>query len=339
MARFRFVLLGTGFYARKWLETLQGREDCEVVGIASRTAARAEELRRDFDLPGASIYPAWEAAIATGPADGVLITLPQMFHPQATIRALQAGLHVLVEKPLCLDLASSRGVYEEAGRHPGLVVMVNQNYRWRPHIQSLRRGIREGHVGRVEHIMFECRQQIRRKTVEAWRERMAEPFLLDFAIHHFDLMRYLTGDEAKRVVGQSFRPSWSWFDGNAAAAAMITMRSGILVDYGGTMVSQGLETTQEGLITVIGEQGTLRLDERSQVSLHGQGDARLLPQDPIPGGELGYALAEFLGAIRERRQPETHLAEHIRSLALPLAVIESARRGSAVEVADLLNFL
>lgn len=339
MARFRFVLLGTGFYARKWLETLKAREDCEVVGIASRTAARAEELRRDFDLPGAAIYPAWEAATVTGPADGVLIALPQMFHPQATIRALQAGLHVLVEKPLCLDMASSRAVYEEAGRHPSLVVMVNQNFRWRPHIQTLRRGIREGHVGRVEHIMLECRQQIRRKTVEAWRERMAEPFLLDFAIHHFDLMRYLTGDEATRVIGQSFRPTWSWLDGNTAAAAILTLRSGILVDYGGTMVSHGLETPQEGLIAVIGELGTLRLDERSQVSLHSQGDARPLPQDPIPGGELGHALAEFLGAVRERRQPETHLAEHIRSLALPLAVIESARRGSAVEVADLLNFM
>ena len=39
---------------------------------------------------------------------------------------------------------------------------------------------------------------------------MPEPFLLDFAVHHFDLMRYLTGDEAVRVIGQSFRPSWSW---------------------------------------------------------------------------------------------------------------------------------
>ena len=168
---------------------------------------------------------------------------------------------------------------------------------------------------------------------------MAEPLLLDFAVHHFDLMRYLTGDEATRVLGASFRPSWSWFDGNAAAAAVVSMRNGSVVDYGGTMVSQGLETTQEGLITVIGEKGTLHLDGRSQVSLHGQGDARVLPQEPIPDGEMGYALAEFLAAIRERRQPETHVAEHIRSLALPLAVVESARRKASVEMADLLSFL
>jgi predicted dehydrogenase len=339
MTPFRIMLWGAAFFTRKWLETVKARADCVVVGIASRSAARVEELRRDFDLVEATYHPSWEEAAARGHADGVIITLPQMLHPEATLMALQSGWHVLVEKPLAVDMAGARAVYEGTRGHPDRVVMVNQNYRWRPHIQALRRAIREGHVGRVGHIIFEVRQQIRRTTVDGWREKMAEPFLLDFAIHHFDLMRHLTADEPVRVVGLGFRPPWSWFDGNAAAAAIVTMRSGSVVDYGGTMVSQGLETTQEGLIAVIGEKGTLHLDGRSQVTLHGQGDARVLPQDPVPGGELGYALAEFLGAIREKRQPETNVAEHIRSLALPLAVVESAHRGSAVDMAELLSFL
>ncbi len=337
--RFRFMLLGTGFYARKWLETVKAREDCEVVAIASRSVARAEELKGHFDLAGAAVYPGWENALAKGAADGALITLPQMFHPQATVSALRAGLHVLVEKPLSVEIADARTVVEEARRHPNLAVMVNQNYRWRPQIQALRRGIREGLVGRVGHIMVEVRQQIRRKTVDGWREKMPEPFLLDFAIHHFDLIRYLTGDEVRRVMGQSFRPSWSWFDGNAAAAAILSLRGGAVADFGGTMVSLGVETPQEGLITVTGEKGALHLDGKSQVSLHSQGEVRTLPQEPVPGGELGYALAEFLAAVREKRQPETHVAEHIRSLALPLAVVESSRRGGPVEVADLIGFL
>ncbi|HSD52195.1 MAG TPA: Gfo/Idh/MocA family oxidoreductase, partial [Candidatus Methylomirabilis sp.] len=337
--RFRFVLLGTGFYARKWLEAVTAREDCEVVALASRSPARAEELQRDFDLAGAAVYPGWEMAAAKGAADGVLITLPQMLHPQATVSALRTGLHVLVEKPLSVDIADARTVLEEARRHPTLAVMVNQNYRWRPHIQALRRSIQEGLVGRVGHILVEVRQQIRRKTVDGWREKMPEPFLLDFAIHHFDLIRYLTGDEATRVMGHSFRPSWSWFEGNAAAAAILTLQGGAVVDFGGTMVSLGVETPQEGLITVIGEKGALHLDEDSQVTLHGQGEVRTLPQEPVPGGELGYALTEFLGAVRERRQPETYVAEHVRSLALSLAVVESSRRGAPVEMAELLGFL
>ena len=339
MPRFRFVLLGAGFYARAWLEALRARQDCEVVGIASRTRTPAEELQRVFSLAGARLYTDWKEAAIQGEADGVLITLPQMLHPEAAVLALKAGRHVLCEKPLAVDGAGARAVYEEAERHPGLVIMVNQNYRWRPHIQAFRRGIREGLVGRVGHLTVEVRQQIRRKTVGGWREKMPEPFLLDFAIHHFDLIRFLAGDEAARVIGVSFRPSWSWFDGNAAAAAVLTLRGGAVVDFGGSMVSLGLETPQEGLITVTGETGTLHLDGRSQVTLHGQGNARTLLQEPIAGGELGHALAEFLAAVREKRQPETHLADHIRSLALPLAVVESSRCGRSVEVAELISFL
>jgi predicted dehydrogenase len=339
MAPFRLMIWGAGFFTRKWLEVIATREDVEVVGIASRTTERVEELRRDFKLSGAAVYRGWVEAANKGQADGVLITLPQVFHPEATLRALEAGWHVLVEKPLALDMTGARAVYEGTLARAGQIVMVNQNFRWRSHVQTIRKAIQEGLIGRVGHIMIECRQQLRRKTVDGWREQMPEPYLLDFAIHHFDMMRYVTGDEAMRVIGQSFRPSWSWLEGNPAAAAIVTMRNGAVVDYGGTMVSLGLETPQEGLVTIIGEKGTLHLDGKSQVNLLGQGDPRVLPQEPIPGGELGYSLAEFLAAVREKRRPKTCVVEHIKSLALTLAAVESSRRGRAVEVAELTAFL
>jgi predicted dehydrogenase len=339
MAGFRFVLLGAGFFARKWLEVIATRADVEVVGIATRSSERAAELKRDFRLPHAVVYPEWETAVGMRGADGALITIPQMLHPQATVLALRAGLHVLVEKPLSVDIAGARTVYDEAMRYPAQVVMVNQNYRWRPHVQAFRRAVQEGRIGRVGHMTIEVRQQIRRKTTDAWREAMPEPFLLDFAIHHFDLIRYLTGEDGVRVVGQSFRPSWSWYDGNAAAGAIVTLRSGAVVQYAGTMVSLGLETPQEGLVTAIGEQGTLHLDGESRVRLFGQGDPKVLPQEPIPVGELGYSLDEFLGAVREKRRPATCVVEHIKSLALAFATLESSRRGQAVMVEELLDFL
>jgi predicted dehydrogenase len=339
MTRFRFVLLGTGFMARLWMKTVQAREDCEVVGIASRRNP-AEELYRDFGIaPGTPFYGRWEEAVDRCEADGVLITLPQVLHPEAVIRALRAGRHVLCEKPLSVDFAGARAVFEETQRHPGCVVMLNQNYRWRPHTQALRKAIREGSVGRIGHIQYECRQQIRRKTVDAWREKMPDPYLLDFAIHHFDLLRFLTGDEPVRLMGMSFRPGWSWFEGNTAAAAILTLQNGAVVDYGGTMVSHGLETPQEGLITLIGEDGILHLDGESRVTLHGRGEVRTLPQEPVAGGELGHAMTEFLDAVRGKRQPETHVTEHIRSLALPLALMESARRGTSVDLTEFTDFL
>lgn len=339
MARLRLMVWGAGFFGRKWLEAVKARDDCEVAGVVSRTLARLEELRGDPGLAGVRGYASFDEALVGGKPDAVIITLPQMFHCEATLKAIRAGLHVIVEKPLAMTMDEGRAIFEAARDHPDRVVMVSQNFRWRPHTLTLRKAIENGRIGRPGHIMFECRQQIRRKTVDAWREHMPEPFLLDYAIHHFDLMRYLPGEEPREAVGVSFQPTWSWFRGNAAAAAIVTMESGLVVNYGGTMVSQGLETPQEGLITVIGEKGTLHLDDRLQIRVFGQGEPEVIPHEPVPGGELGHGLGKFVDAIRTGRLPETHVGDNIRSLALLLAVVESARRGQAVRLADVLTFL
>jgi predicted dehydrogenase len=335
MKPLRVAVWGSGFFARKWLLALKARADCVVTGVISRTPDRLGPLRRDLELPSAAGYASPDEAVARGRTQAVLVALPEMHHREAIAAALAAGLHVLTEKPLAMTADEARAITAAARACPDRVVMVCQNFRWRPHTRALRRAIRDGLAGRPGHVTLTCRQEIRRTTVDGWRERMAEPYLLDFAIHHLDLLRYLTGEEACEVVGRSFRPPWSWLDGHTAAAAILTMESGLLVDYGGTMVAQGLLTPPEGLITVAGDAGTLHLGERSELTLLGQGEPRLLSVEPLPDGELGYGLAAFVDAIRTGQPPETDLTDNLRSFALLLAVLESARSGRGVRPADL----
>ncbi|MBI4636069.1 MAG: Gfo/Idh/MocA family oxidoreductase [Candidatus Rokubacteria bacterium] len=336
MGRLRIMVCGAGFFGRKWLEVIRARPDCEIAGIVSRTPARLDEARRELGLDGVAGYASLDEAVARAHADAVVVALPQMLHRETIVRALRAGWHVLTEKPLAMTMDEARAILDASCARRDRVVMVNQNFRWRPHTLAFARGVREGLIGRPAHLMLECRQQIRRTTVEAWRERMVEPYLLDFSIHHFDLLRYLTGDEPHEVVAMSFRPSWSWFAGNSAAAAIVTMASGLVVSYTGMMVAQGLETPQEGLITLTGELGTLHLDGASCVSLLGQGEPRPIPGEPVPESDLGRGLAQFVDAIRTGRQPETHLGDNVRSFALLIAAVESARARRAVRVDDLL---
>jgi predicted dehydrogenase len=335
MKPIRVAVWGSGFFARKWLLALKARADCVLTGVISRTPDRLGPLRRDLDLPAAAGYRTPGEAAARGRTEAVVVAVPEMHHREAITAALAAGLHVLTEKPLAMTGEEARAIGAAARAHPDRVVMVSQNFRWRPHTRALRRAIRDGLVGRPGHVTLTCRQEIRRTTVEGWRERMAEPYLVDFAIHHLDLLRYLTGEEAREVVGRSFRPSWSWLDGHTAAAAVLTMASGLVVDYGGTMVARGLPTPPEGLIAVTGDAGTLYLDERGELTLHGQGEPRPLPGEPVVDGELGHGLAGFVEAIRSGRPAETDLADNLRSFALLLAVLESARTGRAASPADL----
>jgi predicted dehydrogenase len=334
MPRLRVVLVGAGFIAKKWVETIASRPDVELVGVASRSPERGTAIVHGAGLLPVPVHPDWERALASVAADAVVVTLPQHLHPAAVAGALDAGCHVLVEKPLAIDQAGVRTIAEAAGRQPELVMMVNQNFRWRPHVQALRRALRENAAGPIAQVTIECRQQIRRTTIDGWRERMAEPYLLDFAIHHVDLIRYVLGDEPVSVAGRSFRPAWSWFDGNSAAAAVLEMRRGTQVGYAGTMVSSGFETPQEGVITIVGERGSLRLDQDGAVRLASGGATTELPLMPVEGGEFGHALNEFVSAIRERRAPEVSLDEHCRSLAIAFAIIESGRTGRRVVLGD-----
>lgn len=336
MPPLRVLVLGAGFFGRKWAQTIQASPDCALAGVVSRSPDRVAEIRRDLGLPGLPAHATLEEALTAGTADAVVVAWPQMLHRDAIVGALGAGLHVLTEKPLATSMTEARAIVEAHRARPDRVVMVSQNFRWRPHVRALGRAVRDGRAGRPCHVRLECRQAIRRPTVDAWREAMAEPYLVDFAIHHFDLLRYVTGADPVEVTGLSFRPSWSWLRGNTAAAAIMTMTGGLVVDYGGTMVAQGLETPQEGLIVVEGDAGILRLDGGSAVTLHGQGEPRTLPAEPVPEGELGHGLAEFVRAVRDGRRPETDLADNVKSFAIVAAVLESARTGRVVRVADLL---
>ena len=172
MPRLRILVIGAGFIAKKWVETIAARPDVELVGVASRSRQRGEGIVRDAGLPPVPIHADWERALAPGVADVVIITLPQHLHPGAVIGTLEAGCHVLVEKPLAIDAPAVQTIVEAAHRRPDLAVMVNQNFRWRPHVQALRRAVRDGVIGPVAQVMIECRQQIRRVPGESRPQRV-----------------------------------------------------------------------------------------------------------------------------------------------------------------------
>jgi predicted dehydrogenase len=99
------------------------------------------------------------------------------------------------------------------------------------------------------------------------------------------------------------------------------------------MVTSGAPTTQEGLITVVGESGALRLDSKYQVILTGTGDPMTLPEPAVPNGELAHGLRELVAAVRSGRRPETHVADNFKSVAALMAALESSARGAPVKVA------
>lgn len=332
----RTLVLGLGFFGKTWLREVLACPDCEVAGIVAKHPDMLATVGEEFKIPPAQRYSTIEEGLDRSQAQAVIVALPEMFHRSAIVSALERGLHVLTEKPLAMDMAEVAAIVRAARRAKDAVVMVDQNYRWRPHTQALRRTIREGTIGRVMSASYEFRQDIVRATTDAWREQMPHPYLHDIAIHHFDLLRACTGQECAEVVAAPVRPSWSWYRGLPALNAILTFDQGLSVSYTGTMVARGFATPQDGIITLVGEGGTLRLEADQQVRWYRDKQVSVIPPEPMAFTDTAYALREFLAAIREARPPETHVEDNVRSLAMVLAAMASVEKRQPVAVSPFI---
>jgi predicted dehydrogenase len=159
------------------------------------------------------------------------------------------------------------------------------------------------------------------------------------SIHHFDLMRAVTGREPLLVYGRTWQPQWSWFEDDPCAAALFEFEGGMEVIYEGTWVTRGRETTWDGYWAVECPEGVVELradrvhvvpaghpDEDSEVELKRQ-----------PRSGQSAALSEFVAAVTQGREPETSGRDNLRSLAMSFAVMESARTGRAVQIEQVLE--
>lgn len=95
-------------------------------------------------------------------------------------------------------------------------------------------------------------------------------------------------------------------------------------------------TIQEGIITLVGEGGTLRLEADSQVRCYRDDAVEAIRHEAMAYTDTAYALREFLAAIREGRCPETHVEDNVRSFAMAAAAISSVETGRPVAVAPLV---
>jgi len=336
MSKLPVLIMGLGFFGQNWLREVSACSECEVAGVVAKHSDLLATVGSEFNVSPAKRFTTIEEGLDRSQAQAVIVALPEMLHKAAIVAALERGLHVLTEKPLAMDMTEAAAILRAARHAKDVVVMVDQNYRWRPHTRALRRAVAEGRIGRVISAGYEFRQAITRATTDAWREQMPHPYLHDMAVHHFDLLRACTGQECTELTVMGVRPSWSWYRGLPGIEALLSFDQGLCASYTGTMVARGFTTPQDGIITLVGEGGTLRLEADQQVRWYRDSQVDAIPPEAMPFTDTAYALREFLASIREGRRPETHVEDNVRSLAMAAAAIISVERRQPVAVAPLV---
>jgi xylose dehydrogenase (NAD/NADP) len=145
----RWGFLSTANINRKLLVGARLAEGAEVVAVASRSIARAEAWAREHAVDRA--HGSYEALLADDEVDAVYISLPNSLHVEWSVRALEAGKHVLCEKPLAARAADAERAFDTAER-AGRVLTEAFMYRHHPQAHRLRALVRDGAIGRLQAV-------------------------------------------------------------------------------------------------------------------------------------------------------------------------------------------
>lgn len=198
MEKVRWGTLSTARIARlKVLPGMQRGKYCDVTAIASRDLAKAREAAAELGIPKA--YGSYEELLADPDVDAIYNPLPNHMHVPWSIRALEAGKHVLCEKPIGLSVDEAEQLLEASRRHPDLKVMEAFMYRFHPQWQEAYRLVNEGRIGTLTtiHTIFSYFKldstNIRNKP------DMGGGGLMDIGCYAISLSRWLFGAEPERV--------------------------------------------------------------------------------------------------------------------------------------------
>lgn len=315
---------------RGWLRTIRNSTVAELAGVVDINPAAAEAAVAELEgvAHGTSLT---EVATATGADIVVDVTIPEAHHP-VTLEALRIGLPVLGEKPLAATLAEAVDLVR-AAESAGELFMVSQNRRYNPHLWALKAQAEAiGQVGILTHEFFKA------PHFGGFRDAMAHPLILDMAIHNFDAARFLLGADPVSVYCEEYNPSWSWYDGDAAATAIFEMSGGIRFVYTGSWCSEALETSWNSNWRLSGSAGSATWDgdnEPTMQLIEGVNEQRAVPE--LPGEGLSGSLADFVTALRTGVRPMLDAHDNLQSLAMVHAAIASSSTGTRVRIADILK--
>jgi predicted dehydrogenase len=144
------------------------------------------------------VFTDYGELIQKGNLDAIVVASPDDLHYPMTMDALEAGLHVLCEKPMALNAQHAREMYEKA-EGAGVKHMVLFTHRWKPHFRYLRRLVDQGFIGRCFHAQFRFLGGYGRQPEYMWRfdGRRANGILGDLGAHLIDFARLYVGEIAK----------------------------------------------------------------------------------------------------------------------------------------------
>jgi xylose dehydrogenase (NAD/NADP) len=199
-APLRIGVLGAARIARLFIEAVRPSRKVSITAVASRDADRAAAFARDTGI--ARVHASYDALFADPEIDAVYVPLPNNLHATWSIRAVQAGKHVLCEKPLAASAADARAMFDAAQR-AGVYLVEAYPYRAQPQTLKLRQLLADGAIGRPILVQASFGFPLADAANIRMSPDLAGGALMDAGSYPVSLVRTIAGAAPRRVSAMS----------------------------------------------------------------------------------------------------------------------------------------
>jgi predicted dehydrogenase len=319
----RWGLLSTARINKALIPPLRLSKRNTLQAVASRSQEKADAYAREQKIQRA--YGSYEALLADPEIDVIYNPLPNHLHTEWSIKAVEAGKHVLCEKPLALSLADVDAMAAAVGK-TGRIIAEAFAYRAHPHMQKVKEIVNSGKLGKIKMVHGSFTFVMPNQNDIRWDPQMGGGGLWDIGCYPLSFTRTVLGTEPLEVFG------WQ-----------VTSPSGVDEVFAGQLRFPGdiyfqldcsFKIPSHVFMEIVGDEGTLNIPEpfntgaRKNLYLtRGGKTSTIVVKGPDP------YLAEvenFADAILLGKPPATTLADSRLNTATILALLESARTGKPI---------
>jgi UDP-N-acetylglucosamine 3-dehydrogenase len=314
MKKLGVAVVGAGFWGRNHARVFKELEETELLAVCDINAERAKNVANQF---GVKAYTSMGKLLKRKDIEAVSICVWSLHLAKETLKVLNAGKHVLIEKPMATNVKQAEKLLEIA-KEKELHLTVGFLMRFIPGIQHMKNAIKDKTIGNLV-----CATA---KRVSEWPERIGDVGVVkDTAIHDIDIIRYLFGEEPIAVYAKTGSMKHKKFEDYAQI--MLTFEGG----KSAFIESNWLTPYKTRTLVVTGSKAIMKLDYITQeLTIE---DAKETIQPRYPWREpLKLELQHFANCILKEEKPLITGMDGVRALQIAEAALKSSATGRAVKL-------
>ena len=314
MKKLGVAVIGTGFWGKNHARIYKELAPTELVAICDVNAERAKSVADQF---GVKAYTSSSRMLKNDEIEAVSVCTWSTKLALEALKALKAGKHVLVEKPMATNTKQAEKLLETAEKN-GLHLTVGFLMRFIPGIQHIREAVENKKIGELV-----CATA---KRVSQWPERIGDVGVVkDTAIHDIDVMRYISNEDPITVYAKAGSMRYRRFEDYAQI--MLTYEDG----KSAFIESNWLTPYKTRTLTVTGSEAIMRLDYITQELWIESAKENLQPRFPWQE-PLKLELQHFADCISEKKKPLITGADGLKALQIAEAALQSSAKNRAIKL-------